>query len=317
MATSLTERYISATITSLPPDAQDDVRAELEGSIADAMEARLDQGEEPTSAEREVLTELGDPAALAAGYADRPLHLLGPRYYLAWRQLLRTLLMIVPVCAVLAVALAQVIAGASIGAIIGQAIGVGVTATVHLVFWVTLVFVLLERAGADTGPGWDVDQLREPTSTGTGRADLIASLILAAAGVVALLWDHFIGFLRIDGESLSILNPGLWPWAMAGLLALIALEAVLAVMLSANGRWTVRLAVLNTVLAMLAMTLVLTLMGNGLLLNPDFLQTVFIDNGVEPDSMRVLGILTWFMLVGIPVWDILDGWLKTRRDALR
>ncbi|MGO1925843.1 MAG: permease prefix domain 1-containing protein, partial [Brachybacterium tyrofermentans] len=109
----------------------------------------------------------------------------------------------------------------------------------------------------------------------------------------------------------------LWPWAMAGLLALIALEAVLAVMLFANGRWSVRLAVLNTVLAVLAMTLVLTLLGNGLLLNPDFLQTVFIDNGVEPDSMRVLGILTWFMLVGIPVWDILDGWLKTRRDALR
>ena len=116
MTTSLTERYISATITSLPPDAQDDVRAELEGSIADAIEARLDQGEDPDDAEREVLTELGDPAALAAGYADRPLHLLGPRYYLAWKQLLRILLMIVPVCAVVGVALAQVIAGASVGA---------------------------------------------------------------------------------------------------------------------------------------------------------------------------------------------------------
>ncbi|GAA1312427.1 permease prefix domain 1-containing protein [Brachybacterium tyrofermentans] len=317
MTTSLTERYIGATVASLPPTAQEDVRAELEGSIADAVDARLDQGEDPGDAERAVLTELGDPAALAAGYADRPLHLLGPRYYLAWKQLLKILLMIVPACAVVGVALAQVIAGASVGAVIGQAVGVGVTATMHLFFWVTLVFVLLERTGADTGPGWTVDQLREPTSTGTGRADLIASLILAAAGAGALLWDHFLGFFRVDGVSLPILHPGLWPWAMAGLLALIALEAVLAVMLFANGRWSVRLAVLNTVLAVLAMTLVLTLLGNGLLLNPDFLQTVFIDNGVEPDSMRVLGILTWFMLVGIPVWDILDGWLKTRRDALR
>lgn len=317
MVTSLTERYISATVTSLPPTAQDDVRAELEGSIADALDARLDQGEDPGDAERAVLTELGDPAALAAGYADRPLHLLGPRYYLAWKQLLKILLMIVPACAVGGVALAQVIAGASIGDVIGEAISVGITATMHLFFWVTLVVVILERTGADTGPRWTVDQLREPAPTGTGRADLIASLVLAAAGVGALLWDHFLGFFRVDGVSLPILHPGLWPWAMAGLVALIVLEAVLAVRLYLNGRWNVRLAVSNTVLAVLAMSVVLTLMGNGLLLNPAFLETVFSANGVEPDSMRVLGILTWLLLVIIPVWDILDGWQKTRRDARR
>lgn len=41
---TLTERYISATIRSLRPDAQADVRAELEASIADAIEARVEQG---------------------------------------------------------------------------------------------------------------------------------------------------------------------------------------------------------------------------------------------------------------------------------
>lgn len=317
MATTLTERYISATISSLPPDSQEDVRAELEGSIADAVDARLDQGEDPTDAERAVLTALGDPAALAAGYADRPLHLLGPRYYLAWKHLLRILLMIVPVCAVVGVTLAQVIAGAPTGEVIGQAISVGITATMHLFFWVTLIFVILERTGADTGLHWDLDQLPEPKDTGAGRADLIASLVFAAVGAGALLWDRSIGFVRVDGAALPILDPWLWPWAMAGLLALIALEAVLAIMIYRSGRWTVRLAVVNTVLAVLFMTWALTLMGNDLLLNPTFLETVFTANGVEPDSMRILGILTWFMLVGIPVWDILDGWLKARRDARR
>ena len=317
MATTLTERYISATISSLPPDSQEDVRAELEGSIADAVDARLDQGEEPASAERAVLTALGDPAALAAGYADRPLHLLGPRYYLAWKHLLRILLMIVPVCAVVGVTLAQVIAGAPTGEVIGQAISVGITATMHLFFWVTLIFVILERTGADTGHHWDLDQLPEPSGTGAGRADLIASLVFAAVGVGALLWDRSLGFVRVDGTALPILDPGLWPWAMAGLLGLIALEAVLAIMIYRSGRWTVRLAVVNTVLAVLFMTWALTLMGNDLLLNPAFLETVFTANGVEADSMRTLGILTWFMLVGIPIWDIIDGWLKTRRDAHR
>ena len=71
MTATLTERYIGATIRSLRPDAQADVRAELEASIADAIDARVEQGEAPDDAERAVLTELGDHGILAAGYAER------------------------------------------------------------------------------------------------------------------------------------------------------------------------------------------------------------------------------------------------------
>lgn len=119
MSATLTERYISATIRSLPAESQEDVRAELAASIADAVEARTEQGEDPGAAEREVLTGLGDPAVLAAGYADRPLHLLGPRYYLTWRRLLILLLWIVPACAFVGVGLSQALIGADGGTIAG------------------------------------------------------------------------------------------------------------------------------------------------------------------------------------------------------
>lgn len=317
MATALTERYISATITSLPPDAQDDVRAELEASIADATEARLEQGEDPAAAERSVLTELGDPAVLAARYTDRPLHLIGPRYYLAWWRLLKLLLIIVPICAVGGVALAQTIAGAPVEEIIGQAISVGLSSVMHLFFWVTLVFVILERTGADTVRTWDLDQLPEPRPTGTGRADLVASLVFAGIGVGALLWDRFRGFVVVDGDVMPFLHPDLWPWALLGLFALIGLEAGLAILIYARGRWTIPLAVTNTALAVLFLSWALTLLGNGLLLNPEFVDTVFRDNGVQADSLRILGVLLVFGIVGVSVWDIIDGWLKTRRDARR
>ncbi|MFY9713130.1 MAG: permease prefix domain 1-containing protein [Microbacterium sp.] len=65
--TTLTERYIAATVKSLTPTAQDDVRVELEASISDAVEARVEQGEERTDAERVVLTELGDPGIRRSG----------------------------------------------------------------------------------------------------------------------------------------------------------------------------------------------------------------------------------------------------------
>jgi hypothetical protein len=54
-----------------PRDRRSDIERELRASIADAVDGRIDAGGEPADAEVAVLTELGDPARLAAGYADR------------------------------------------------------------------------------------------------------------------------------------------------------------------------------------------------------------------------------------------------------
>lgn len=313
MTTTLTERYIAATVKSLPTDAQADVRAELEASIADAIEARLEQGEEREVGERVVLTELGDPAILAAGYADRRLHLIGPRYYLTWWRLLRLLLIIVPACAVGGVALGQALADAPIGTIIGQSIVAGLGAVVYVCFWVTLVFVVLERAGADTGTHWDLDQLPEPQPAATSRLDLVVGLVLLGLAAGATLWDRFFGFgfVRTDGEASPILNPDLWPW----IIALIALQALFTVALHARGHWNTALAVVNAALAVLFASLVLTALGREQLFNPEFLEAVRLASGIEDDTLRILAVLLGFGAAGISVWSIIDGWLKTRRDA--
>jgi hypothetical protein len=310
---TLTERYIGATIRSLDPAVQDDVRAELEASIADAIEARLEQGETPSAAERAVLTELGDPGILAAGYADRPLHLIGPKYYLAWWRLLKLLLIIVPICAFGGVVLGQLIDGAPTGEIIGTAVVAALGSIVHVGFWVTLVFFILERAGTDTGVKWNVDQLPEPTQNGAGRADAIASIVFLLLGVGAVFWDAFIGFFPTGGAPIALLNPGLWPWGIAFFLALIAAEALLAVVVYAQRRWTIGAAVVNTALAVVFAVWSLTLLVQGELINPEFLSFVFTDNGVTDEAMRVLTTITGFALVAFPLWDIIDGWIKTAR----
>src|SRR5690606_8110198 len=83
----------------------------------DAVDARTEQGEPLEAAERAVLSELGDPSILAAGYADRPLHLIGPKYFLTWWRLLKVLVAIVPACAFGGVVIAQALAGGGIGQI--------------------------------------------------------------------------------------------------------------------------------------------------------------------------------------------------------
>ncbi|MGK3948603.1 permease prefix domain 1-containing protein [Microbacterium sp. K2] len=310
---TLTERYISATIRSLRPEVQDDVRAELEASIADAIDARLDQGEAQADAERSVLTELGDPGILAAGYADRPLHLIGPKYYLVWWRLLKLLLIIVPICAFGGVMLGQLIDGAPTGEIIGAAVVAALGSIVHVGFWVTLVFFVLERTGADTGVKWSVDQLPEPTQNGAGRADAIASIVFLVLGAGAVFWDAFVGFFPTEGAPIALLNPALWPWGITFLLALFVAEALLAVAVYAQRRWTIGTAVVNTALAVVFAAWSLTLLVKGELLNPEFLSYVFTDNGVTDETMRILTVITGFALVAFPLWDIIDGWIKTAR----
>lgn len=321
---TLTERYIDATVRSLRPEAQDDVRAELEASIADAVEARLEQGESPDAAERAVLTELGDPGALAAGYADRPLYLIGPRYYLTWWRLLKLLLMIVPVCVLAAVALGQTISAAPVGEIISTAVVATGGTILHLCFWTTLVFVILERAGADTGVKWDADQLPEAREKGVGRSELIASLVFLGITVGALLWDRFRGFVQVEGDALPILNPQLWPWGILTLGLLIVAEAVFAVVLYRRRGWTAGLAVVNTVLAVafLAWTVILLLRGE--LVNPEFLSHFVAAGGEgfaagdaeaadEGGIFRILAVILGFGVALGVGWDIVDGWIKTAR----
>ena len=325
MTATLTERYISATIRSLKPELQDDVRAELEASIADAVEARMEQGEAADQAERAVLTELGDPGLLAAGYADRPLHLIGPKYYLAWWRLLKLLLWIVPICVAAAVLLGLLISGAEIGGSLVQTLAIGLQVTVHLVFWTTLVFVVLERTGADTGMKWDVDQLPEVPEDGAGRSELIASLVFLGIAAVAVVWDATRGFFPTGGEPIAILNPGLWPWWIGALFALMVLEALFAFALYAQRRWSIVLAALNTVLALAFAAWVLVLLLGGELVNPEFLSFIAQAGGEEfaagdaqaAGNGGVFRILAVLLGVGIAIgvgWDIADGWRKAARE---
>ncbi|MGJ9405574.1 hypothetical protein ACHABQ_04505 [Nesterenkonia aurantiaca] len=243
---------------------------------------------------------------LAAGYAHTTLHLIGPRYYLTWRRLLSTLLSFVPILAAGGVALGQTIEGAAVGEILGSSISVGFSVVLHLCFWVTLVFFILERAGVEIDAGWNPEELPAVGAEGS-RFELIGSLVVLGLAGGAVLWDRLRGFAQVDGEAVPILNTGLWPW----LLALLGLLAIFSLALHRRGRWDTRLAVINTVLALVFVSLILTLLARDALVSAEFLESEVL----EAETLRILGILLGFAVVGLWGWSILEGWLKSRRDA--
>lgn len=314
--TSLSERYVAAAMRTVPEAQRADLAAELRGSIDDQVDARVADGASPEAAERAVLTDLGDPDKLAAGYTDRPLYLIGPAYFLDWWRLLKLLLWIVLPTAAFGITLAQVLAGEdSIGRIIGTVIPVLISVTVHLGFWTVLVFAVVERStkGERKKPlaPWSVDQLPEPSSRGAGFGEMVASLVFLVIGAGAILWDLSIGFAPTQ-PGLSFLNPDLWPTAILVLFGLMALEAGLAVAVYALRRWTIGLAVANGLLNVAIAVPAVWLLMQGSLINPEYFPTIIEgDSGTEVQT--IVTVIVGFVIVGTAAWDTVDGALKAAR----
>ncbi|WP_439592723.1 permease prefix domain 1-containing protein [Microbacterium sp.] len=313
MNATLTDRYVDAATRSVPEKQRAEIAAELRERIADQLDARLEEGEPRETAERAVLTELGDPDKLAAGYTDRKLYLVGPRYYLDWWRLLKLLWAIVPACAVFGVALGMTLAGERFGEIMGTVWAVLIGTIVHVGFWVTLVFFIVERSGANApmSATWTPDALPQPREKGTTFGEMIASLVFLFLAAGAVVWDHFIGFAP-SAPGLSFLDPGLWPWWVFLLFLVMAIEAMLAVLVHVVGRWTIAFAVLNAILALAVAVPALVLLTQDALINPEFFPTVIPDGSADTVA-SVLAVISGFLIAGIAIWDIVDGFLKAWR----
>jgi hypothetical protein len=311
--TSLTDRYLAATLRSVPAARRAEIATELRASIDDMVEARAAGGQDAGTAEREVLNELGDPAQLAARYADRRLHLIGPTYYLAWERVLKQLLSFLPATVgVIAGTLAA--ANGNAGGAVGEGITTALGVAIQIAFWVTLVFAVLERLNLALDlPEWTVDRLPEERAdrqvllTDTGAA--IGWLVLLIA---YLPWQHYRSFVP-DGEGgdVPILDPALWSFWLPFLIAVLVASIGLEIVTYRVGRWTWPLVATNAVLDLAFAVPVVWLLLSDRLLNPELVQRV--DWFGEGDN---LGTVTAVVVAGtvlITLWDIADSVVKAYR----
>ncbi|MEC2603574.1 hypothetical protein P9X31_32945, partial [Bacillus cereus] len=144
---NLIDLYIQEVAKRLPEKNREDITLELRSTIDDMLPE--DYNEKDV---KSVLEKLGSPVSLANGYLDRPMHLIGPRYFDVYTTLLK---MIIPIAAV--IALISMVAENFIGysgdqavlnvilQLIGKGIGEIFEVSLHVFFWLTVVFVILER----------------------------------------------------------------------------------------------------------------------------------------------------------------------------
>jgi hypothetical protein len=311
--TDLTDRYVGATLRSIPERQRADIEAELRASIGDAIDARTSAGDDVGEAEKTVLSGLGDPDRLAAGYAGRAAYLIGPDLFFEYRRLLKILLLSVVPIVIAVVAVIQIIAGEGIGSFFGESIGAGITVTVHLAFWTTLVFALIDRSSDKSAvPQWSLSSLPTSSTIGTIKlGDVIGSVVFIALAIAALVLQRSVSPVSTpDGAPIPVLDPSLWSFWLPFLIAVLVAEIVFELLKYRRGRWTPGLASINFALNVLFAAPVIYLLTTGQLLNPAFFDELGIPNAAEPGSA---GVIISAGVVGIvALWDIVDGFRKAR-----
>lgn len=272
--TTLTDRYVEATLTRVPARQRPDIERELRAAIADAIDDRLETGDTATEAENAVLTQLGDPARLAAGYADRPLHLIGPKLYLDYLRLLKALLATIVPAVVAVVAIVRTLGGDTAPEVIGAAISAGFTAGLHVAFWTTLAFAIIERTPAARSlptRGWTPAALPEPPTKRMRYSELITETVaLVLFGTFILLSPVVSTETDAAGKSIGLLSPWLWETGVVYLFLALVTASLGFSFARYYVRWNLPLAIIGSLVDIACPVIMIWLAISDHILNPAF-----------------------------------------------
>lgn len=319
--TELTERYLAAALRGIPQGQRADVERELRSSIADAIEDRLNAGAERAGVEKAVLEGLGDPVRLAAGLSGRPLHLIGPDLFVEYRQLLVKLLSItLPIVGIVQTVLA-VSGGDDYAGAVVAGIGGAWTVGLHLFFWVTITFALIERVDAMrdakdeiTGAGgrWTVERLPALPPGRVGAGETVGELLTTVLSIGGIVFLNGVAWFRdSDGKVVTLFNPAHWGAWMPVLLGVLVAIAALQIVVFLAGRWTAALASLNAVLQLAFSVPVIVLALTGSLVNPAFADAIRWPPLADGSGPAMLGLAAGVGLV--TVWEIVEPFRRARR----
>jgi len=309
---SPTDRYVAATLRSLPERQRQDIEAELRALIADAIDDRREAGVDADSAERQVLTELGAPARLAASYSDRSLHLIGPEFYLDYVRILKLLLStLVPLWFVI-FALVTFADGSPADVAFGGALYSALETAMSIAFFTTLVFAIIERVSAvrtKRTATWDPSSLPEVRDRRDRFSALIGGVIFLAVIVISLVLIQTVGAVEgPDGARVGPVDSGLWESGVFYIALLIAIASIPFHLLAYYTGWSTLNAIANTVFVALLAVPAVWLAASGRLLSDDYFRAVG-----WPEGADVIAVVVIVFVLLITASDAIGGWVRASK----
>lgn len=319
------ERYIETALAGVRRRERRDVRAELHTAIDDEVRDRMDAGLDEDAAVEAVLDTFGDPLQFAAHYRARPLGLVSPERYPAWRTLTRLLWLITVPGTFTVFLVVGVERGESAVGVIGGATFAALEAFVHVGFWTTLGFVLADRLSpptpaVDREVPWSTAYLPQPPSstaavkTGemllrTGVA-LFGAAFIALQGVMSPVWS--------SGENVPVLAPAGWSFWWPFLITTLVLLTVGAILARVHGAWSKPLLASTFILEAAFVIPMVWLLTSGRALDDRFIDLLDRQSEVLGWSLRtsVVDLVTVALAVVLSIalaWSAADA-VRTAQD---
>lgn len=329
---NLIEVYIQEVTRRLPEKNREDIALELRSTIEDMLSD--DYCEEDV---KKVLEKLGSPVTLASRYRDRPMYLIGPRYFDVYVTLLKMILPIAIVISLISVIAEYFVDYNGQGAVINVALditGFGIWRMIEVgiqtFFWLTLVFAVIERTdkGKDEQPitaslkKWTPDDLKNiayiPKKKSISMFEVFGSLMWTAIWATIYFYaDHLVGIYRGGENRLEFITPAFnqevllqyWPIV----LIVICLEIILAIYKLIKSLWTKGMAISNAILQLIS-----TIVFIVIFINPDLIAQNFITDMTDLLEITSNQLISWiisgsifFFIVSAAI-SVFDGFHKAR-----
>ncbi|MFP7300058.1 HAAS signaling domain-containing protein [Neobacillus niacini] len=281
--------YIQEVTRRLPEKSREDIALELRSTIEDMLPD--DYTEEDVKL---VLEKMGNPAILASGYLDRPMHLIGPRYYDVYINLLKIILPIAAVISLISLIANTIVSYSGEEAVLNvllDVIGLGIwkilSTCIQVFFWLTVVFSIIERTDHKKSQTpltacfkeWTPDDLNNipyiPKEKAISKVEVFLGLLWTAIWAsVYFNASSLVGVYEKGSNGLEFVMPtfnqevllSYWPLVVA----VIGLEIALDLYKLMKGQWTKRIAALNTVMQGFSSVVFIIIISNNQLFNPAF-----------------------------------------------
>ncbi|WP_144529149.1 hypothetical protein [Peribacillus simplex] len=325
----LIELYIQEVTRRLPEKNREDIALELQSTIEDMLP--VDHTEQDV---KSVLLKLGDPVTLASRYRDRPMHLIGPRYFDVYICLLK---MILPIAAVISLIgligdnpfrdMGNTVVDAIL-IIIGKGIAGIISTGIQVFFWLTISFAILERVDTskdqlpltkDLKP-WTPENLKDITNISKKKAvpmiEIFASL-LGLSVFAALYFNaaNLLGVYEKRNGSLIFVTPSFNQVVLNSYWLLVSCVVIIGVLLAIYKlflrRWTMKLALFHAIYQLLSTLTFIIIISNPDLLNPKFIayqKTLFSTDEWKTSIYWGLILISIFFAV----YDSYQGFRKAK-----
>lgn len=321
---SLIDRYVAEVGRHLPEKDRADIENEIRTMVDDMLEERGPSAANDEKAVVETLEQIGDPKLLAARYAPPRHYLIGPEWYEGYLTVLqRILFTVLPIVAVVTFILSLSNSPLDLIGAVGDAVGSAFSVGTQILFWVTLVFVLLERSGEKPDdlpkPGsrqWTVDQLPAlPRRRQIGVAETVMNIAVLLFLLIWIALPATLNLLKGTPANVPFLHPNLWSFWLPVFFVLMALTLIHEVFILKIGNWTPALTITNVILGVASIIYIVALVTTQEVINPEFLSMLDRADGFERvrESARWGVNISAAITAGIYVWSMVDSIRKARQ----